>query len=87
MRIRVYGCICLLYVILLNICRVHQIIFIVQCELSKLQINPVKIFHFSVKTTKTGRFVENRRGFTSTEKFYTGGRKPIFSGVYRNRQC
>jgi hypothetical protein len=24
---------------------------------------------------------------TSTEKIYTGGRKPIFSGVYRNRQC
>jgi hypothetical protein len=23
--------------------------------------------------------------FTSTEKIYTGGRKPIFSGVYRNR--
>jgi hypothetical protein len=25
--------------------------------------------------------------FTSTEKIYTGGRKPIFSDVYRNRQC
>jgi hypothetical protein len=24
---------------------------------------------------------------TSTEKIYTGGRKPIFSVVYRNRQC
>jgi hypothetical protein len=24
---------------------------------------------------------------TSTEKLYSGGRKPIFSGVYRNRQC
>jgi hypothetical protein len=24
---------------------------------------------------------------TSTEKLYSGGRKPIFSGVFRNRQC
>jgi hypothetical protein len=24
---------------------------------------------------------------TNTEKIYTGGRKPIFSGVYRTRQC
>jgi hypothetical protein len=24
---------------------------------------------------------------TSTEKFYSGGYKPIYSGVFRNRQC
>jgi hypothetical protein len=24
---------------------------------------------------------------TSTEKFYSGGCKPIYSGVFRNRQC
>jgi hypothetical protein len=24
---------------------------------------------------------------TSTEKLYNNGRKPIFSGVFRNRQC
>jgi hypothetical protein len=48
----------MLYVILVNICRVAQLIFTVQCELSKLQINPVKIFHFSVKTAKIGWFRE-----------------------------
>jgi hypothetical protein len=25
--------------------------------------------------------------YTSTEKFYSGGCKPIYSGVFRNRQC
>jgi hypothetical protein len=44
------------YVILVNICRVDQLIFTMQCELIKLQINPIKIFIFSVKTTKTGSF-------------------------------
>jgi hypothetical protein len=39
-----------------NICRVDQLIFTVQCELSKLQINSVKIFHFSVKNSKNRRF-------------------------------
>jgi hypothetical protein len=24
---------------------------------------------------------------TSTEKLYSGGRKPIYSGIFRNRQC
>jgi hypothetical protein len=24
---------------------------------------------------------------TSTYKLYSGGRKPIYSGVFRNRQC
>jgi hypothetical protein len=25
--------------------------------------------------------------FISIEKLYSGGRKPIYSGVFRNRQC
>jgi hypothetical protein len=32
-------------------------------------------------------FAKKMDCLTSTEKIYTGGRKPIFSGVYRNRQC
>jgi hypothetical protein len=55
MRIGVCGCIYMLYVILVNICRVDQLIFTMQCEFSKLQINLVKIFHF-LKTTKTSLF-------------------------------
>jgi hypothetical protein len=35
---------------------VDQLIFIVQCELSKLQINPAKIFIFLLKTVKTSLF-------------------------------
>jgi hypothetical protein len=46
----------MLYVILVNTCRVDQLIFTVQCELSKLQINLFKNFHFSVKNSKN-RFV------------------------------
>jgi hypothetical protein len=42
----------MLYVILVNTCRVDQLIFIVHCVLSKLQINLVKKFHFSVKNSK-----------------------------------
>jgi hypothetical protein len=34
---------------------VDQLIFTMQCEFSKLQINLVKIFHF-LKTTKTSLF-------------------------------
>jgi hypothetical protein len=52
MRTGVCGCICMLYVILVNTCRVDQLIFIVHCVLSKLQINLVKKFHFSVKNSK-----------------------------------
>jgi hypothetical protein len=37
---------------------VNQLSFIVHHKLSKLQINRVKIFHFSAKTPKTGA---NRR--------------------------
>jgi hypothetical protein len=44
MRIGVCGCICMLYVILVNICSVDQ--FTLWCELSKLQINLAKSFLF-----------------------------------------
>jgi hypothetical protein len=57
MRTEVCGCICMLYVILVNICRVDQLIFTVKCELSKLQINFVNFFHFFCKkTVKSGLF-------------------------------
>jgi hypothetical protein len=46
----------MLYVILANTCRVDQLIFTVQCELSKLQINLVNFFHFFYKNNKN-RFV------------------------------
>jgi hypothetical protein len=46
MRTGVYDCICMLYVILVNTYRVDQLLFTVQCELSKLKINLVKIFYF-----------------------------------------
>jgi hypothetical protein len=39
----------MLYVILVNTCRVNQLIFTVQYELSKLQINLVKISFFFCK--------------------------------------
>jgi hypothetical protein len=62
MRIEVCGCICMLYVILVNTCRVDQLIFTVQCELSKLQINLVKNFHFFCKKQqKPVRFAINQR--------------------------
>jgi hypothetical protein len=44
MRIGVCGCICMLYVILLNTCCVDQLLFTVQCELRKLQMIPVIFF-------------------------------------------
>jgi hypothetical protein len=52
MRTRVCGCICMFYVILMNACRVDQLMFTVQCESSKIQINPAKIFIFSTKNSK-----------------------------------
>jgi hypothetical protein len=52
MRTGICGCIWMLYVILVNTCRVDQLIFFVQYELSKLQINLVKNFIFSVKNSK-----------------------------------
>jgi hypothetical protein len=52
----------MLYVILVNTCRVDQLIFTMQCELSKLQINIVKKFHFSVKKQQNPvHFAVNRR--------------------------
>jgi hypothetical protein len=46
MRTRVYGYICMLYVILLNTHHVDQLIFTMQYELRKLQINLVKKIYF-----------------------------------------
>jgi hypothetical protein len=43
--------ICMLYVILVNIYCAVRLIFTVQCELSKLQINPF-IFFFLCKTSE-----------------------------------
>jgi hypothetical protein len=59
----------MLYVILVNTCRVDQLIFTMQCELSKLQINLVKIFIFAVKNSKN-RFVS--RLTDGLERFLTG---------------
>jgi hypothetical protein len=55
MRIGVYGCIYMLYVILVNTYRVDQLIFTLQCELSKLQINLVKNSFF--RKNSKNRFV------------------------------
>jgi hypothetical protein len=53
---------------------VDQLIFVVQCELSKLQINIVKIFHFSVKNSKN-RFVSRLTG--GLERFFVDF-SPVF---------
>jgi hypothetical protein len=63
MRIGVFGFICMLYVILVNTCRVDQLIFTMQCELNKLQINIIKTFHFSIKNSKTGSFTDSLKRF------------------------
>jgi hypothetical protein len=56
----------------MNACRVDQLIFTVQYELSKLQINPAKIFIFFYKNSKnqfvsrlTGGFYRFFAGFAS----------------------
>jgi hypothetical protein len=64
-----------LYVILVNTCRVNQLIFTVQCELSKLQIILFKKFHFYVKKQQN-QFVS--RLTDSLERFFAG-----FSPVFR----
>jgi hypothetical protein len=69
MRTGVCGCICMLYVILMNSCCVDQLIFTVQCELSKLQINPAKIFIFSAKNGKNQFISRLTAGFY---RFFTG---------------
>jgi hypothetical protein len=66
----------MLYVILVNTCRVDQLIFTMQCEFSKLQINLVKIFHFLCKKQqKPIRFAVNRRFRAVFHRFFVG--KPI----------
>jgi hypothetical protein len=69
----------MLYVILVNICHVNQLIFIVQCEFSKLQIIIFKKFHFSVKNNKN-QFVSRltdglERFFAVFHRFSNG--KPV----------
>jgi hypothetical protein len=66
----------MLYVILVNTCRVDQLIFTVQCELSKLQINFVKIFHFFCKKQQkpvcfaiNRRFIAGFAGFSPVNRF------------------
>jgi hypothetical protein len=59
----------MLYVILVNTCRVDQLIFVVHCEMSKLKINLVKFFHFFCKNSKTP-FVS--RSTDGLERVFTG---------------
>jgi hypothetical protein len=62
----------MLYVILVNTYRVDQLIFTVQCELNKLQINLVIFFYFFCKTAKPVCFAVNRRffiGFSQVNRF------------------
>jgi hypothetical protein len=66
----------MLYVILVNTCRVDQLIFTVQCELNKLQINFVKIFYFFCKKQQN-RFVSRLTG--GLERFFAGF-SPVFAG-------
>jgi hypothetical protein len=62
MRIENCGCICMLYVIFVNICCVDQLMFTVQHELSKIQMNLVVFFVFSVVSLKKQLFwAKNRR--------------------------
>jgi hypothetical protein len=95
MRTGVCGCICMLHVILVNTCRVDQLIFTMQCELSKLQINLVNIFHFFCKKQqKPVRFAVNRRFRAAFRRFFTGkpvriqidlnwSNRSVFTGFYR----
>jgi hypothetical protein len=76
MKTGVCGCICMLYVILVNTYRVNQLIFTVQCELSKLQIILFKKNHFSVKKQqKPVCFAINRRFRAVFRRFSAG--KPV----------
>jgi hypothetical protein len=66
----------MLYVISVNIYRVDHLIFTAQCELSKLQINPDKIFYFSVKNSrnmfvswKTDGLERFTAGFSSINRY------------------
>jgi hypothetical protein len=63
----------MLYVILVNTCRVDQLIFTVQCELSKLQKKFVKLFHFFCKKQQNPvYFAVNRRFRAGFRQFFTG---------------
>jgi hypothetical protein len=59
----------MLYVILVNTYRMDQLIFTVQCELSKLQINLIKKFHFFCKKQQN-RFISRLTG--GLERFFAG---------------
>jgi hypothetical protein len=95
MRTGVCGCICMLYVILVNTCRVDQLIFTVQCEMSKQQINLVKKFHlFYKKQQKPVCFVVNPRFRAVFHRFSAGkpvriqndlnlSNRSVFTGFYR----
>jgi hypothetical protein len=63
MRIENCGCICMLYVIFVNICCVDQLMFTVQHELSKIQMNLVVFFVFSVVSLKYSYFGQKTDGF------------------------
>ena len=81
----------MLYVILMNSCCVDQLIFTVQCELSKLQINPAKIFIFSAKNGKNQfisrltagfyRFFADKPIQIQTDLVWPN--RSVFTGFYR----
>jgi hypothetical protein len=89
----------MLYVILVNICCVDQLIFTVQCELSKLQINLVKKIHFFCKKQqKPVCFAVNRRFRAVSRRFFhrfstskpiqiqidlNWSNRSVFTGFYR----
>jgi hypothetical protein len=64
----------MLYVILVNTCRGDQLIFTVQCEMSKLQINILIFFIFSVKNRKNR--IDSRLT-DGLERFFAGF-SPVF---------
>jgi hypothetical protein len=53
----------MLYVIFVNICCVDQLMFTVQHELSKIQMNLVVFFVFSVVSLKYSYFGQKTDGF------------------------
>jgi hypothetical protein len=64
----------MLYVILVDTCRVDELIFTIQYELSKLKIILVKIFHFYVKNSKN-QFVSR---LTDGLELFFAGFSPVF---------
>jgi hypothetical protein len=63
MRTGVRGCICMMYVILLNTCCVNRLLFTVQHELSKLQMN-----HITILPTCLGTIIMTRVEYMSIVK-------------------